>query len=233
MAYIYKLNFPNDSRVYIGQTTRTPEIRLKKHISDLNKGTRHSKQLISAFPKCGIPTVEIVEECQASLLDSREVYWIDKFNSYHAGFNGTTGGKSIQPGENHPRALYTNEDYSCAVHFLAYTDYSYSEISDEIGVNRGVLINIKAGLTAGFVKEEYPEAYAIMINKVRPSGTPIRKDYPRIVSPDNTVYEVTNGITVFAKEHNIDSNHLGDVLRGNRKVVQGWKLYKENTNANN
>lgn len=227
MSSIYKLVFPNDERIYVGQTTGELNIRLSRHIKDLEKGTRHSNALITAFPKCGVPTIVLIEECLTSQLDDREIYYIKKYNSYHKGFNGTLGGKGVGKGENHPRALYTNEDYACAVHFLAYTNYTYSEIEAEIGVNKSVLINIQGGATAAFIGEEYPIEYAIMRSNKRKSGRVGRKEYPNVISPEGVVHSVTDGITKFAKVHNIDSNHLGEVLRGTRPVVQGWKLHKD------
>lgn len=57
--------------------------------------------------------LEILEECEKELLNEREKYWIQYFNSYKDGYNGTEGGdflNSDTSGEKNGRALLSEED---------------------------------------------------------------------------------------------------------------------------
>jgi hypothetical protein len=37
--------------------------------------------------------VEKIEECEEDRLDEREIYWIQKYNSFNDGYNSTLGGR--------------------------------------------------------------------------------------------------------------------------------------------
>lgn len=89
MAYIYKIINNNNGLVYIGITTRTVEARWKEHC-------RHSSQQIDkAIQEEGINnfTIETIEECPEDILDEREKYWINFFDSFNNGYNNTLGGR--------------------------------------------------------------------------------------------------------------------------------------------
>lgn len=58
---------------------------------------------------------EILEECEEDKLKEREIYWINKLDSYHTGYNETFGGDNFSPehvlrGEKHGMAKLTEED---------------------------------------------------------------------------------------------------------------------------
>lgn len=52
------------------------------------------RPLYNAMNKYGIHhfQIELVEECDLSVLSDREIYWIDYYNSYYTGYNATKGG---------------------------------------------------------------------------------------------------------------------------------------------
>ena len=37
-------------------------------------------------------SISLIEECDLSLLEEREQYWINQLNTYHQGYNATLGG---------------------------------------------------------------------------------------------------------------------------------------------
>lgn len=60
-------------------------------------------------------TFQIIEECEEGLLKEREVYWIQKLDSYNKGYNETFGGDNYSPdhvlkGEAHGMAKLTEQD---------------------------------------------------------------------------------------------------------------------------
>ena len=40
--------------------------------------------------------IELIEEISIDKLSEREMYWIEKYNSYHNGYNATKGGDGKQ-----------------------------------------------------------------------------------------------------------------------------------------
>lgn len=91
MAYIYKITNCINQKVYIGQTSFSVEKRWKEHIKDIN---RHlDRPLYRALSKYGVEnfTVETIEETDNP--NEREMYWIEYYQSFHKGYNATTGGE--------------------------------------------------------------------------------------------------------------------------------------------
>lgn len=93
MGYIYKITNNINGKCYVGKTERTIQIRWSEH-------TRPSRwkldlPLYRAFLKCGIDnfSIEELEECDDAILDDREIYWIDYFDTYRKGYNCTAGGE--------------------------------------------------------------------------------------------------------------------------------------------
>lgn len=89
---VYKLVNSVNTRVYIGQSIDI-ENRHKTHIRQLQSNNHHSHKLQSFYNshknekgfniECEV--VEIVDRVE--LLDGREKYYINKYNSYLDGFN--------------------------------------------------------------------------------------------------------------------------------------------------
>ena len=91
---IYKITNTVDGNVYIGQTTKSAESRFKEHCRDALSG-RLNTALAQAIRKYGVDFFE-VEEIEAvdspDMLDEREAYWIDRYDSVRYGYNMTAGG---------------------------------------------------------------------------------------------------------------------------------------------
>ena len=100
MGYIYKIINNINSKVYVGQTNGTLSRRWSLH-KQMHK--THSFVLYRAMRKYGIEhfTMELIEECDDNLLDEREKYWINYYDSYNNGYNMTLGGTG--GGNNHSK----------------------------------------------------------------------------------------------------------------------------------
>ena len=95
MGYIYKITNLINGKEYIGKTNLTIEDRFKTHIEDSTKRKNEKRPLYDAMNKYGIENfiVEKVEECSENLLNEKEKYWIEHYNTFHNGYNATLGGE--------------------------------------------------------------------------------------------------------------------------------------------
>lgn len=94
MGYIYKITNTENGRSYIGQTRRSLKERFDQHIRD---SLRCDYKVSRAIRKYGRDNfiIEDLEEVDDSELNSREIYWIAYFDTYHNGYNSTPGGNCI------------------------------------------------------------------------------------------------------------------------------------------
>ena len=88
---IYKITNKINGKLYIGQTTRTPEERFIEHkyCQTSNIGRAIRKYGAENF------TIEVLEECEtAEQLNEREIFWIAELGCmYPNGYNNATGGQ--------------------------------------------------------------------------------------------------------------------------------------------
>ena len=94
MGYIYCITNLINGKQYIGKTTNTIEERFKEHCKDFNKERCEKRPLYNAMNKYGIKNFKIEEicKCDDNKLNSYEIYYIKKYNTYSKGYNATKGG---------------------------------------------------------------------------------------------------------------------------------------------
>lgn len=91
---IYRIVCSLTGKVYIGQTSNIKN-RRNKHFARLKRGIHENQKLQRAYNKYGaqyfyLETIE--HDVPFMLINSREKYWIEKFNSFQNGYNLTRGG---------------------------------------------------------------------------------------------------------------------------------------------
>lgn len=96
MIGIYKITSNDTGKCYIGQSIDI-ENRWLQHICTAKYEIDNNK-FYNAIRKYGYEnfTYEVIEECDKAqeVLDDRERYWIEYYNSYYDGYNSTKGGQS-------------------------------------------------------------------------------------------------------------------------------------------
>ena len=86
-SHIYVIRNCVNDKVYIGQTRLSLEERFNRHISDSKLECKQHRPLYLAFAKYGIDKfcIELIEDCDYSIADEREIYWIKQYNSNKCG----------------------------------------------------------------------------------------------------------------------------------------------------
>ena len=92
MAYIYQIINDVNQKIYIGKTENSIEKRFKEHCWDASRERNEKRPLYNAMRKYGVEHfhIELIEETDNP--EEREVYWIEKKQSFKNGYNATIGG---------------------------------------------------------------------------------------------------------------------------------------------
>lgn len=97
-GYIYKITNKINEKIYIGKTLQPIYMRFKEHCKDAFRDRNEKRPLYAAMRKYGTESfeIELIEEISIDRLSEREMYWIEKYDSYHNGYNATRGGDGKQ-----------------------------------------------------------------------------------------------------------------------------------------
>lgn len=161
MGFIYKIVNDVNDKVYIGQTTYTLERRWQQHIS---KSKTNNSLLYREMRRIGLShfKMELVEKCDDSALDKKEIYYIDKFKSYYNGYNSTLGG--------HGGAKYDLDDD--IVINMYKNNYGMHYIAEYFGCN---LIVIKSLLIKNNIELRNYNNESISVTMLSKEYTPLLK----------------------------------------------------------
>ena len=145
VGFIYKITNISNNKVYVGQTSRSVNVRWKEHLRHSDEINTHNRYFANAISKYGVDSfvVETIEECDNKILDERECFWIKYYNSNNrdCGYNLTVGG-------NGSRILDYEKIYS-----LWDNGMGTGEIAKRLGISQSNLINILHGHD-GYSSEE-------------------------------------------------------------------------------
>lgn len=147
-GFIYKITNKVNGKSYIGQTRYSVEFRYRQHLRKTSPAMAYDikKYGVEAF-EC-----ETLEECDYKDLDSREIYYIDKYNTFYEGYNRQRGGKNREYAQ-----VVTDDKYDEIVG-LYKSGFSVNKIGELYGVDKSVIGRI---LTTLGVKLKDPKRIKI------------------------------------------------------------------------
>lgn len=172
VAGIYKLNFNNTTKVYIGQS-KDIEYRYNYHKTSLKRGGA-SKKLQQAYKDFGIPSLEILEEMpdkySETFILEREINYIFKYDAVTNGFNSYRASGEVQSslyesttvGELNGNAAHSNEVYIQILKQLINYKKSYKQIAQLLNVSEAIVISIGKGIQHKWLAKELPKEYSIV-----------------------------------------------------------------------
>ena len=132
---IYKITNKVNGKSYIGQTRYTIEFRWKQHQHKKDNTYFHN-----AIHKYGIEnfSIEILEKCNIEDLNSREIFYIAKYDTFKNGYNLTIGGDGN-------RKLLLDDSYS-EIKELYLSGFSSNKIATLYKVDKASIVKILKSL---------------------------------------------------------------------------------------
>lgn len=147
---IYKIQNCINQKVYIGQSVDIKR-RWKSHRTSFNT---QDYPIYRAMRKYGLDnfSFEIVEECDKSQLNEREIYWISYYQSNNPdfGYNLTKGGQYGCP------IKLNDEDVYQIIKMLKETSLTQAEIAQQFNVSQRTISGINLGQQRVMDNIDYP-----------------------------------------------------------------------------
>lgn len=134
-GYIYKITNKVNGKSYIGQTRYTVEFRWRQHQHKKDNTYFHN-----AISKYGVEnfTVETLEECNIEDLDSKELFYIAKYDTFKKGYNLTIGGDG--------RRVITSDSQYEEIKELYLSGFSSNKIATLYKVDKATIVKILKSL---------------------------------------------------------------------------------------
>lgn len=132
-GFIYIIKNTINSKVYIGQTRTSVEQRWKEHL----RHAQYGDQVINkAMRKYGINKfyIETLEICSIELLDYREMYYIELYNS-----TDKSKGYNVSIGGNTPRFKRKTLSISDLVDLYVNKQFTLEDIASKFEVSRYII----------------------------------------------------------------------------------------------
>lgn len=223
---IYKYTNKINGKIYIGQSSDITARKSSHRNQSLYGGKDMNCPFHLAINKYGIDNFdfEIIEECDKSLLNEREQYWIEYYDSYNNGYNATTGGDHCEKETGRPLLLYDYDgNFIKEIHNIAAT-------ARELGVSYGTVYGVLEGdrkSTKGF-QIKYKESDDFP-KKIEPYNSRQGGSYIVLqLDKDDNILNEYKSVNEAARQTGCDCSTISKVCRGKLKTHGGFKWkYKE------
>ena len=194
---IYKIENKINGKVYIGQTVQSLNNRWYRHcqLNGLSKSesNMHIKRAILKYGKENF-SISILERCDSSILNEREIYYINKYDSFKNGYNKTTGGSG-----------------KCGV--LSIPSDKQIEIIDLY----------KSGLSLRNISQLYNTSHAVIKNVLKNHSIQLRNTRTYKLSQyqrQEIINDINNGLSRkdIMNKWNISKSYLSQLINNKRRI---------------
>lgn len=206
MGFIYKITNTLNGKSYIGQTSRSVDVRWAEHVREAFKASHAYFSIIHyAIKEYGVDafSVEVLEKCDDELLDEREQYWIKYYHTYGEGYNITRGGQGKIRSDNEEILKLWNEGLALV------------EISQKL--------NLSKQIVSKRLRYQGVSTFEIC-SRGNKLGTTRRRKVIRI-SMDGTETKVYNSVSEAAEDNGTSAGTICMACSGynNRRTAVGYR----------
>jgi len=224
---IYKFTNKINGHMYIGQSTDI-SARRRSHINDAYcRGKDSNSPFHKAIIKYGEDNFdfEIIEECPKELLNERERYWIEYYDTYHNGYNASPGGDHCGERSDGCQLLLYDLDGNFIKEMC-----NIASTARELGVHYGTVYQVIQGIRKSVrnyqikrkESDDFPKKIAPYNSKQGGAYTVLQLD-----KNDNIINEYKS-VNEAARQTGCDCSTISKVCRGKLKTHGGFKWkYKE------
>ena len=205
-SYIYKITNKVNNNIYIGQTSRTVEERYREHLSSAFSKNL-DQPLYRAMRKYGKDAFEVVtiEECSVEDVNNREIYYINKYDSYNDGYNATLGGDGKPV-----------NDYKQLARDFLNSGLSITQYSKEYHLKVSTIRNaLNTSNLMDEYREKHPE-YNTRFNTI--AVKMLDQESNQVINIFESIRKALNYLNV-----DEDKGHIKAVCNGKRNSAYGYK----------
>ena len=201
---------------YIGQTRKELKERIRQHKNSCFSNKHKDIKFYNAIKKYGWENFiwGVIEEGDIDIWNFREIYWIEKYNTYRDGYNLTEGGNN--------RIVY---EPRCKDFELMSPEgeiikgKNIRKFCKENGLNPSNITNLLSGKGKSCKGWKLPSTK--LISKQSFSLT-ISREY-KIMSPTGEIIEGKN-VSELCRKFGLSVSAIINVLNENLYSYKGWKL---------
>ena len=204
MAYIYRIINDINGKIYIGKTVHSLKERWTEHISESNRDRAKDRPLYRAIRKYGINHfhIELVEECSDTIVNEREIYWIEHYGTFKNGYNATIGGDGK--------------------HYIDY-DQNITQVANLMGISTDAVSYIlrQRHIPIKTSQDISKERYGKPVTCIDKSTKEVIKTFDSIAEAARWL--IDNNLT--GCKFTTIRTHISEVMRGKRRSTAGfiWK----------
>jgi len=211
MGIIYCIHNLTTNKKYIGQTVEKLQRRVLRHFRTINE-TKISRA-IQKYSKNNFVYGIIEEVSDESLLDEKEKYWIQYYNTVNDGFNIKEGGKCSRGFKQSQNSIEKRRQKLIGKTLTKEHKQKISKAHKGKVLSKETVDKMISYRTGRKLTEICKEK----ISKSHSKNTYELKNI-------NGIILVIKNLSQFCKENNLSQSYFSRMLKGERKTYKGWNI---------